>query len=202
MSINLDGVVYGARAVLPGMTERGQRRHHRHGVDGRARPDQLRPDLRPHQARRGRLRPLARAPLRTTPRTPPTSASARSAPVSPTPTSSVTRPASSSARSASIMPTEHVAGVVMRSLDERVQGAQWAVWPGSSPRVPVEPPFDSRSIVLDDAMTVADLSSADLPSTSGCGIRSTPTFRADPYPYYDRLRTEAPAYRRALTRSC
>jgi hypothetical protein len=33
------------------------------------------------------------------------------------------------------MPTDHVARVVMRSLAERVQGAQWVVWPEVEPHV-------------------------------------------------------------------
>ena len=33
------------------------------------------------------------------------------------------------------MPADHVAGVVTRMIDERVQGSQWVVWPGVEPRV-------------------------------------------------------------------
>ena len=34
-----------------------------------------------------------------------------------------------------IMTTDHVAGVVARALRERVHGAQWVIWPGIEPRV-------------------------------------------------------------------
>ena len=33
-----------------------------------------------------------------------------------------------------IMSAEHVAGVVTQSLDVRLQGAQWVIWPGVEPR--------------------------------------------------------------------
>jgi NAD(P)-dependent dehydrogenase (short-subunit alcohol dehydrogenase family) len=33
-----------------------------------------------------------------------------------------------------LMTPEHVAEVVVRSLTDRVQGAQWVVWPGVEPR--------------------------------------------------------------------
>jgi hypothetical protein len=38
------------------------------------------------------------------------------------------------------------------------------------------------------------VSTADLPDTDRLWDPSDPAFRADPYPYYDRLRTVAPAY--------
>ena len=68
MSVNVDGVVFGTRAAAPGDDRRPPRRHRRHRLDGRARPDRVRPGVRPHQARRRRLRALDGGRARHAPR--------------------------------------------------------------------------------------------------------------------------------------
>ena len=130
MSINLDGVVYGARAVLPAMTERGAG-----DIIATASAAGLGPigadpiyGLTKHGVV-GFVRSLAQH-LESTPDAPDICVSALC------PGFTDTNIIGDAAREfiseigLEIMPTDHVAGVVMRSLTERVQGAQWVVWPG------------------------------------------------------------------------
>lgn len=135
MSINLDGVVYGMRAVLPGMTERG------HGdIVATASMAGLGPigmdpiyGLTKHGVV-GLVRSIARW-LEETPDAPDVCVSALC------PGFTDTNIIGDGVRDfinligLEIMPTDHVAGVVTRALHERVQGAQWVVWPGVEPHV-------------------------------------------------------------------
>lgn len=45
----------------------------------------------------------------------------------------MTRPTQISTQTGWHLAPEHVAGVVGRSIRERVQGAQWVIWPGQEP---------------------------------------------------------------------
>jgi NAD(P)-dependent dehydrogenase (short-subunit alcohol dehydrogenase family) len=142
MSINLDGVVYGARAVLPAMTERGGGDIIATASMAGLGPIAMDPiyGLTKHGVV-GFVRSLA-SYLESTPDAPDVCVSALC------PGFTDTNIIGDGVREfietigLEIMTPDHVAGVVMRSLNERVQGAQWVVWPGVEPRVyEWNPPF-------------------------------------------------------------
>jgi NAD(P)-dependent dehydrogenase (short-subunit alcohol dehydrogenase family) len=135
MSINVDGVVFGTRAVLPGMIERGAG-----DIVATASMAGLGPigfdpiyGLTKH-AVVGFVRSMAAA-FDQTPDAPDICISA----VCPgfTDTNIIGDEVRLFIEMAGIeiMPTDHVADVVARALAERVQGAQWVIWPGIEARV-------------------------------------------------------------------
>lgn len=135
MSINLDGVVYGARAVLPGMIERGSGDIVATASMAGLGPIGLDPiyGLTKHGVV-GFVRSLAQA-IDSSPDGLDICVSA----ICPgfTDTNIIGRVAREFINTIGleIMPADHVAGVVARALDDRVQGAQWVIWPGIEPRV-------------------------------------------------------------------
>lgn len=135
MSINLDGVVFGMRAVLPGMIERGAGDIVATASMAGLGPIGLDPiyGLTKHGVV-GLVRSLARH-LDDTPDGPDVCVSA----ICPgfTDTNILGDGARELIRSAGleILSAEHVADVVRRALTERVQGAQWVVWPDVEPHV-------------------------------------------------------------------
>jgi NAD(P)-dependent dehydrogenase (short-subunit alcohol dehydrogenase family) len=142
MSINLDGVVFGMRAVLPGMIERGSGDIVATASMAGLGPIGMDPiyGLTKHGVV-GVVRSLARY-FEESPEAPDICVSALC------PGFTDTNIIGEGVRELihmvglEIMPTEHVAGVVTRALEERVQGAQWVVWPGIEPRVyEWNPPF-------------------------------------------------------------
>lgn len=135
VSINLDGVVYGARAVLPAMTERGGGDIVATASMAGLGPIAMDPiyGLTKHGVV-GFVRSLARY-LESTPGAPDICVSALCPGFTDTNIIGDGVRAVIDELGLEIMPTDHVAGVVMRSLAERVQGAQWVVWPGIEPRV-------------------------------------------------------------------
>ena len=62
VGVNVDGVVFGVRALVPAMAAPGGRGHRGHRLPGRAHRLLARPHLLPDQARGGGPGPLARAP--------------------------------------------------------------------------------------------------------------------------------------------
>jgi NAD(P)-dependent dehydrogenase (short-subunit alcohol dehydrogenase family) len=135
MSINVDGVVYGARAVLPGMIERGSGDIVVTASMAGLGPIGLDPvyGLTKHGVV-GFVRSLAQA-IESSPDGLDICVSA----ICPgfTDTNIIGRLAREfiTTIGLEIMPADHVAEVVARSLTERVQGAQWVIWPGVEPRV-------------------------------------------------------------------
>ena len=135
MSINLDGAVFGMRAVLPGMIERGSGDIVATASMAGLGPIGMDPiyGLTKHGVV-GLVRSVARY-FEEAPNSPDICVSAIC------PGFTDTNIIGEGVRELihmiglEIMPTEHVAGVVARALDERVQGAQWVVWPGVEPRV-------------------------------------------------------------------
>lgn len=135
MSINLDGVVFGMRAVLPGMIERGSGDIVATASMAGLGPIGMDPiyGLTKHGVV-GVVRSLARF-FEESPGGPDICVSAIC------PGFTDTNIIGEGVRELihmiglEIMPTEHVAGVVARALEERVQGAQWVIWPGIEPRV-------------------------------------------------------------------
>ena len=135
MAINLDGVVFGMRAVLPGMIERGAGDIVATASMAGLGPIGMDPiyGLTKHGVV-GLVRSLARH-LEEQPGAPDVCVSAIC------PGFTDTNIIGDGVRELiqtiglEIMPAEHVAGVVTRALEERVQGAQWVVWPGVEPRV-------------------------------------------------------------------
>jgi NAD(P)-dependent dehydrogenase (short-subunit alcohol dehydrogenase family) len=135
MSINLDGVVFGMRAVLPGMIERGSGDIVATASMAGLGPIGMDPiyGLTKHGVV-GLVRSMARY-LEEAPDSPDICVSAIC------PGFTDTKIIGEGVRELihmiglEIMPADHVAGVVTRALDERVQGAQWVVWPGVEPRV-------------------------------------------------------------------
>ena len=135
MSINLDGVVYGARAVLPAMTERGGGDIIATASMAGLGPIGMDPiyGLTKHGVV-GFVRSLARY-LESTPNSPDICVSALCPGFTDTNIIGEGVRELIDAAGLEIMPTDHVARVVMRSLAERVQGAQWVVWPEVEPHV-------------------------------------------------------------------
>jgi len=135
MSINVDGVVYGTRAVLPAMLERGSGDIVVTASMAGLGPIGMDPiyGLTKH-AVVGFVRSLA-ASFEQHPQAPDICISAIC------PGFTDTNIIGDEARSVlgqigvEIMPTSHIADVVARSLHERVHGAQWVVWPGLEPHV-------------------------------------------------------------------
>lgn len=135
MAVNLDGVVFGMRAVLPGMIERGSGDIIATASMAGLGPMGMDPiyGLTKHGVV-GLVRSLARH-LEEQPDGPDVCVSALC------PGFTDTNIIGDGVRELihtiglEIMPAEHVAGVVTRALDERVQGAQWVVWPGIEPQV-------------------------------------------------------------------
>jgi NAD(P)-dependent dehydrogenase (short-subunit alcohol dehydrogenase family) len=134
MSVNLDGVVYGARAVLPGMIERGTGDIIATASMAGLAPIALDPiyGLTKHGVV-GFVRSLA-ASFAADPAGPDICVSA----ICPgfTDTNIIGDGAREHIGSLGldIMSPEHVAGVVATSLEQRVHGAQWVIWPGVEPR--------------------------------------------------------------------
>lgn len=135
MAINLDGVVFGMRAVLPGMIERGSGDIVTTASMAGLGPIGIDPiyGLTKHGVV-GLVRSMARY-LEEAPDSPDICVSAIC------PGFTDTKIIGEGVRELihtiglEIMPADHVAGVVTRALDARVQGAQWVVWPGVEPRV-------------------------------------------------------------------
>lgn len=135
MSVNLDGVVFGMRAVLPGMIERG------HGdIVATASMAGLGPiafdpvyGLTKHGVV-GLVRSIARY-LEDAPDGPDICVSSICPGFTDTNIIGAEIRALIDSVGMEIMPTEHVADVVLRALDERVQAAQWVIWPGVDPHV-------------------------------------------------------------------
>jgi len=135
MSINLDGVVYGARAVLPGMLERGSGDIIATASMAGLGPIGMDPvyGLTKHGVV-GFVRSLAQY-LQSDPDAPDICVSALCPGFTDTNIIGVNAREFIGAIGLEIMPAGHVAGVVMRALSERAQGSQWDVWPGIEPHV-------------------------------------------------------------------
>ena len=135
MSINLDGVVYGMRAVLPGMTERGSGDVIATASMAGLGPIGMDPvyGLTKHGVV-GLVRSIARW-LEEGADRPDICVSAICPGFTDTNIIGDGIRDLIGAIGLEIMPTEHVAGVVTRALHERVQGAQWVIWPGVEPHV-------------------------------------------------------------------
>ncbi len=135
MAINLDGVVYGTRAVLPAMRERGSGDIVATASMAGLGPIGMDPvyGLTKHGVV-GFVRSLA-AWFEQTPDAPDICISALCPGFTDTNIIGDGAREFIGALGLEIMPAEHVAGVVLRMIDERVQGSQWAVWPGIEPRV-------------------------------------------------------------------
>ena len=133
MGINVDGVVYGARAVLPGMIDRGGGDFVATASMAGLGPIPMDPiyGLTKH-AVVGLVRSLA-AGFERDPDGPDVCVSA----ICPgfTDTNIIGDDAKEmiGLLGLDIMSPDHVANVVARSIDERVQGAQWVIWPGTEP---------------------------------------------------------------------
>ena len=142
MSINVDGVVYGTRAVLPGMIESGS------GdivvtasVAGLA-PIGMDPiyGLTKH-AVVGYVRSAAQA-ISSAPEAPDVCISAICPGFTDTNILGLEARTMLAELGMEVMAADHVADVVTRSLRERVQGAEWVIWPGIEPQVyEWNPPF-------------------------------------------------------------
>ena len=135
MSINLDGVVFGMRSVLPGMIERGAGDIIATASMAGLGPIGMDPiyGLTKHGVV-GLVRSLARH-LDETPGSADICVSALCPGFTDTNIIGDGIREMIGAFGLEIMPVEHVAGVVARALDERIQGAQWVVWPGVEPHV-------------------------------------------------------------------
>ena len=135
MSINLDGVVYGMRAVIPGMTERGSGDIVATASMAGLGPISMDPiyGLTKHGVV-GLVRSLARY-FEDTPDTPDICVSALCPGFTDTNILGDEAKEFIAAVGMGIMPADHVGGVVTRMIHERVQGSQWVVWPGVEPRV-------------------------------------------------------------------
>ena len=135
MGINVDGVVFGAQAVMPAMVERGSGDIVVTASMAGLHPIALDPiyGLTKH-AVVGLVRSMA-AGIEQLPDAPDVCVSAicpgfvDTAIVGPELRTIVEQ------RGLPLMGPDDVADVVLRSLSERVQGAQWIVWPGIEPRV-------------------------------------------------------------------
>ncbi len=144
MSINLDGVVYGARAVLPGMIQRGSgdiiatasvAGLIAYGIDPIY-------GLTKHGVI-GFVRSLAAA-FAANPDGPDICISAICPGFTDTNIIGEAVRDQINAIGIDLMSPGHVAGVVMRTLEERPHGGQWVIWPGVEPHTyewhPVLPP--------------------------------------------------------------
>ena len=147
MSINVDGVVYGTRAVLPAMVERGSGDIICTASVAGLVPVGMDPiyGLTKH-AVVGFVRSVA-ASL-DDPEAPDVCISAICPGFTDTNIIGDEARAMVGELGLDIMPVERVSSVVVRSLAERVQGAQWVVWPGTDP-APYEwnPPFEPDAML-------------------------------------------------------
>jgi NAD(P)-dependent dehydrogenase (short-subunit alcohol dehydrogenase family) len=134
MSINLDGVVYGARAVLPGMIERGSGDIIATASMAGLTPIGLDPiyGLTKHGVV-GFVRSLA-ASFAADPAGPDVCVSAICPGFTDTNIIGEGARVHIDALGLDIMSPEHVASVVVQSLNERPHGGQWVIWPGVEPR--------------------------------------------------------------------
>ena len=132
--INVDGVVFGAQAVLPGMIERGSGDIVATASVAGIKPIALDPayGLTKH-AVVGFVRSVAEGMNR--PGAPDICVSAICPGYTETGIIGDRIRDRITERGLALMTPEHVAGVVVRALTERVQGAQWVVWPGVEPNV-------------------------------------------------------------------
>ena len=150
MSINVDGVVFGTRAVLPGMVERGSGDIVATASMAGLVPISMDPvyGLTKH-AVVGFVRSAAQS-IGNDPDAPDVCVSAIC------PGFTDTNILGDGAREMlgelgiDVMTADHVANVVTRALDERVQGAEWVIWPGMDPTVyewnpPIPMPTDATS---------------------------------------------------------
>lgn len=144
MAINVDGVVFGMRAVLPGMIERGVGDIIATASMAGLGPIGMDPvyGLTKHGVV-GLVRSLARH-LDETPGSADICVSALCPGFTDTNIIGDGIREMIGAVGLEIMTAEHVAAVVTRALEERVQGAQWVVWPGVEPHVyewnsPIDP---------------------------------------------------------------
>lgn len=135
MSVNVDGVVYGTRAVLPAMIERGSGDIVVTASMAGLGPIGFDPvyGLTKH-AVVGFVRSVAAA-LQLAPDAPDICISAICPGFADTNIIGDEIRLFIEMAGLEIMPTSHVADVVARALDERIQGAHWIVWPGIEPRV-------------------------------------------------------------------
>ena len=135
MSINVDGVVFGARAVLTGMTRRGWGDIIVTASMAGLHPMVLDPiyGLTKH-AVVGFVRSVA-AGIEHTSGAPDVCISAICPGFTDTKIVGAELRGRVEQRGLPLMTPEHVADVVIRALMERVQGAQWVVWPGIEPNV-------------------------------------------------------------------
>jgi NAD(P)-dependent dehydrogenase (short-subunit alcohol dehydrogenase family) len=135
MGINVDGVVYGARAVYPGMADLGRGDIVVTASMAGLHPIALDPiyGLTKH-AVVGLVRSLA-AGIELFPDAPDVCVSAICPGFTDTNIVGPELRVMIEHRGLPIMPPEQVADVVLRSVRERVQGAQWIVWPGLEPKV-------------------------------------------------------------------
>ena len=135
MSVNLDGVVYGARAVLPGMTERGSGDIIATASMAGISPISLDPvyGLTKHGVV-GFVRSLGQY-FATTEGAADICVSALCPAFTDTNIIGDELRAVLDMFEVEIMPVDHVAGVVMQMLAERRQASQWAVEPGHDPYV-------------------------------------------------------------------
>ena len=142
MSINVDGVVYGTRAVLPGMIERGSGDIIATASVAGLVPVAMDPvyALTKH-AVVGFIRSAAQS-IANAPDAPDVCFSAICPGFTDTNILGTEARAMLNELGIDVMTADLVADVVTRSLDERVQGAEWVVWPGIEPRVyEWNPPF-------------------------------------------------------------
>ena len=135
MGINVDGVVYGMRAVLPGMAELGRGDIVATASMAGLHPIALDPvyGLTKH-AVVGLVRSVA-AGMQQLPGAPDVCVSAICPGFTDTGIVGPELRALIELRGLPLMAPEQVADVVLRSVRERVQGAQWVIWPGQEPNV-------------------------------------------------------------------
>ena len=135
MSINVDGVVFGVRAVLPGMIERGSGDIIATASVAGLAPVGLDPvySLTKH-AVVGFIRSAAQS-IENTPEAPDVCFSAICPGFTDTNILGLEARAMLDELGMEVMSADHIADVVTRSLHERVQGAEWVIWPGIEPRV-------------------------------------------------------------------
>ncbi|MEO6651368.1 MAG: SDR family NAD(P)-dependent oxidoreductase [Ilumatobacteraceae bacterium] len=142
MSINVDGVVFGTRAVMPGMIERGSGDIIATASMAGLTPIGMDPvyGLTKH-AVVGFVRSMAES-ITSHPDAPDVCVSAICPGFTDTNIISADARAMLDAFGIEVMTVEHVAAVVTRSLAERVPGAEWLIWPGVEPAVyEWNPPF-------------------------------------------------------------
>jgi NAD(P)-dependent dehydrogenase (short-subunit alcohol dehydrogenase family) len=135
MSVNLDGVVFGTRAVMPGMIEHGSGDIVVTASMAGLVPIAMDPvyGLTKHGVV-GFVRSIASAFSRD-PETPDICISAICPGFTDTNIVGDELRAEIHGMGLEIMATDHVAAAVARALDERIAGAQWVIWPGVEPRV-------------------------------------------------------------------